>query len=157
MIIAALDPGLSGALAVMRSPDDCETHDLPTMGEGTERMLDGGALARVLLRTSPDIAVIELVTAMPKQGLASTFRFGTAYGQILGVVQALQLPYELVRPQLWKRQMRLAGGDKEGARQRAIGRFPELGAELARKKDHNRAEALMLALWWWEQHGADDE
>lgn len=152
MIIAAFDPGLSGAVAVTGAQTTNSVYDLPTMGAGKQVILNGTALADILARVQVKHVVIEHVASMPKQGVASTFKFGTAFGQIIGVVQALGLSHEFVRPNVWKKALGLSS-DKEAARRRAIELFPGLAVELARKKDHNRAEALLLARWWWEARG----
>lgn len=153
MILAAFDPGSkSGALAMV----SIEMHawrrveDLPTMGAGKQVILNGAELAGTLRAAGVTHAVVEHVHSMPRQGVASMFRFGCAFGQILGVLQALGIPYELVQPQTWKRAMRLPGGEgkQEIARNRALELFPTLHDRLARKKDHNRAEALLLAQWY---------
>ena len=156
MNLAAFDPGLSGALAVYTTLDDepWSVRDLPTMGAGKQVVLDGATMAAALRTSDVGHAVVEHVHAMPGQGVAGMFRFGTAFGQILGVLQALEIPYELVQPARWKRDMRVPGkgaGGAETARLRAIELFPQLHAELARKRDHNKAEALLLARWWLEQ------
>lgn len=159
-IIVAFDPGLSGACAMISvSPQSgrilqAQVFDLPTMGAGSRRVLNGSELAAHLRYT--DHAVVENVHAMPKQGVSGVFRFGTAFGQILGVLQALMISYELVEPAKWKREMRLPGGKGKGeaSRQRALQLYPRLSKDLSRKKDHNRAEALLLALWWAERDRA---
>lgn len=158
--LASFDPGLSGAVAITSGPHhtSAEVHDLPVMGAGKQVILDGGALRRLLERGRVDCAVIEHVSSMPKQGVSSTFKFGTTFGQIIGVVQSLGVPHEFVRPHVWMGQMKLPSGPdkKEAARRRAIELFPNLAEELARKMDHNRAEALLLALWWWERRRPPD-
>jgi crossover junction endodeoxyribonuclease RuvC len=142
MTILAIDPGLSGAYVVM---DDDTTvvdiGDLPTVAKD----IDGAALARMIRNYAPRLAIVERVASMPKQGVASTFRFGLSTGVVHGVIQALDVPLMLVTPQLWKKYFRL-GPDKEKARLLAVQRFPDCAA-LTRKKDHGRAEALLIALW----------
>jgi len=155
MNLAAFDPGLSGAVAICKdaaAPQRAPARrvlDLPTMGAGKQRILNGAVLTAYLREDEVDHAIIEHVHAMPGQGVAGMFRFGTAFGQILGVVQALGIPYELVQPAKWKRDMRLPGGEGKGeaARLRALELFPDMAEMLARKMDHNRAEALLLARW----------
>lgn len=173
--LAAFDPGLSGAVAVARCMHgrrplknipqtaadwaiakagiDWFVGDLPTMGAGKQIVLNGTELADILKNLSVDRAVVEHVHAFPGQGVSSMFRFGTAFGQILGVLQALGIPYELVEPAKWKRAMRLPGGKNKGetSRLRALELFPQMSSDLSRKKDHNRAEALLMARWWLEQ------
>lgn len=162
MIIAAFDPGVTGAVALLsiskahrvtHHDSGIDVYDLPTMGEGKQVVINGKALAAKLLEAGAEYVVIEAVHSMPGQGVSGVFKFGTVFGQILGVVQALGIPYELVQPAKWKREMRLMGGDGKGeaSRARALELFPALHASLARKRDHNRAEALLLARWWVEK------
>lgn len=152
MILGAIDPGLSGALAVLDEPAVVAVYDLPTMGLGKQRVLNGGELARMLCEARVDRVIIEHAQSMPGQGLGSTFRFGTSFGQVIGVVQSLGIPHEFVTASKWKREMALTGKDKEMSRRRAIERFPTLTSGLERVKDHNRAEAILLAVWWTERH-----
>lgn len=157
MIIAAFDPGLTGAVAfcnslTKRSP--IGVVDLPVMGAGKQVVINGTELAALLRQRVVDHAVIEHVHSMPRQGVSSTFKFGTVFGQILGVVQALDIPYELAQPARWKRDMGVAGKKEDGAefaRGRALELFPSMHDLLSRKKDHNRAEALLLARWWLDR------
>ena len=81
---------------------------------------------------------------MPKQGVSSTFKFGKAYGVVIGVVAALKIPVHFVAPSVWKRHFGLSA-DKEEARARALQYWPERAELFARKKDHGRAEAALLA------------
>jgi crossover junction endodeoxyribonuclease RuvC len=85
---------------------------------------------------------IEESQPMPGQGTRSMFTTGYGYGLWIGLLTTLQLPYTPIRPGIWKRSMTL-GKDKEAARLRAQQLFPS--ADLRRKKDHGRAEALLLA------------
>ena len=161
MIIAAFDPGLSGAVAIgpakpvegarSRGIPQWAVFDLPIITiTAKQTVINGSALAALLRARRVEMAVIERVHAMPGQGISSTGKFLHAAGQILGVVQALDTPYEFAQPAKWKRDLGLPGGkDKsEFVRARAVALFPTLQAELARKMDHNRAEALLLAHWW---------
>lgn len=156
MIITAFDPGLSGACAQIdanqRGPRQwVRVWDLPTMGAGKQTVLNGAEI--VTYMQGVEHAVVEHVHAMPGQGVSGMFRFGTAFGQILGVLQALEISYDLVSPAKWKRDMGLPGGPGKGeaARLRALQLFPRLSGELKLKKDHNKAEALLLAHWWMQR------
>jgi crossover junction endodeoxyribonuclease RuvC len=90
--------------------------------------------------------VIEESQAMPRQGVRSMFTTGFGYGLWIGLLTALQIPYTPVRAHIWKKALGL-GKDKEQARLRAQQLFP--AADLRRKRDHGRAEALLLA---WHGH-----
>lgn len=147
LIVAGLDPGLSGALAVLDEEGDCETCHMPCMGD--PRIMDGGAVARWLGDRCVQLAVIEQQQAFPKQGLSSSFRTGQSYGQLLGVLQACLIPYKIVTPARWKKDMNLSR-DKEQSRRRAIELLPQYGYQFSLKKDEARAEAALIA--WWYLH-----
>lgn len=139
--ILAVDPGLTGALAlyVPAEPRRIAVHDMPVAGKD----VDPAALARLVRELAPTVAVVERVGAMPGQGVSSTFRFGVGYGMVQGVLGALEIPIHLVTPADWKRTYRLPA-DKEAARARAIQIWPSC-PDFARKKDAGRAEAALIA------------
>jgi crossover junction endodeoxyribonuclease RuvC len=148
MNVFAVDPGLNGAAAVLDSAGgiiDC--FDLPTIGEGTQRRIDAANLADLIRAHAPyTFAMVELVNSWPKQGVASTFRFGASYGTILGVIGALAIPVRHVSPVKWKKALGL-NNDGETSRARAIDTWPTRADLFARKRDHNRAEAVLLGLY----------
>jgi crossover junction endodeoxyribonuclease RuvC len=154
MNIIAFDPGLNGSRAVLSRNGLVVADDLPTIGEGTQRRVDAANLADLIREHGPyRLAVVEQVHAMPKNGAASMFRFGQAYGTILGVLGAIAIPVRLVTPTQWKKAMGL-DSSAETSRARAIETWPHHAGLFARKKDHNRAEAALLALWGLRHGGA---
>jgi crossover junction endodeoxyribonuclease RuvC len=147
-----IDPGLSGGLAVVEAIDDAapmlvEAIDIPTLGSGAKQRVDGIAIRKFIAKHEPALALIERAGAMPKQGVASGFKYGRAVGALETVVALCAVPIEVVEPSTWKRFFRLNGQDKEGARQYALQTFPAAHGLLARKRDHGRAEAALLALY----------
>lgn len=99
-----------------------------------------------LLRGNVSFVIIENVHSMPGQGVASSFSFGYGLGLWVGIVVALEIPYEMVTPQRWKGvMMNGQGKEKDAARYRAQQLFPTIADQLARKKDDGRAEALLIA------------
>jgi len=142
MLVIGIDPGsASGAVAWVSSDGRAGVSDLPLIAGA----LDPHAL-RSLLRDTPEPATavyVERVSAMPKQGVSSTFKFGRAVGAIWATVALAGLRLELVTPAVWKRWARI-GREKELARALAIRRFPALAHDMARKKDADRAEALLI-------------
>ena len=110
--------------------------------------VDCATLAARILQMTPAFAVVERVASMPKQGVSSTFKFGASYGSIRGVLVALQIRSHLVAPAVWKKHFRL-DSDKEKARALALHRWPEHNHRLERKKDANRAEALLIGDWYY--------
>ena len=137
-----IDPGVSGALAFFDPtvPDRAEAFDLPVVAD----VIDGRNLAALIKRHAPGSAIIEDVHSMPKQGVASTFKFGRAFGTAIGIVEGLGLPVTYVSPSKWKRAYGL-NSEAEKSRQMALNLFPQTAALFARKRDHNRAEAALLA------------
>lgn len=143
--ILAIDPGASGACAFYfpdEAPGRIAVHDMPV----ADGRVSGVHLADLVRRYGPTEAIVELVGAMPKQGVASTFKFGAAVGAVYGVLGALAIPYSQVTPGKWKGRMGLSR-DKEAARALAIRTFPSASDRLGRKKDHGRAEAALLAYY----------
>jgi hypothetical protein len=145
MIFAAIDPGsVNAAIAVFHDSTPMFVDDLRTVNG----MLDSAALAGALKDMKVERVVVENVHAMPKQGLTSTFRFGMACGIIHGVAGALRLPLTLVTPTQWKKFHALSS-DKEDARALAIRKWPDHNRHLDRKKDSDRAEALLMGDWYY--------
>lgn len=142
--VVGIDPGLSGALAFYfpSVPDRVAAEDMPTAA----KMVDLATLAARIQQMRPDLAVVEQVASRPGQGVASTFKFGAAYGAILGVLGALQIRTALVTPTTWKRHFGL-DSDKEKSRALALRTFAKSPGHFARKKDDGRAEAALLALY----------
>ena len=141
-----IDPGLNGALAVLASDGTIELLvDLPVIRDRSLAWIDGAQLQSTLLdalRGRTARAVVERVSAMPKQGVASSFQFGVSFGSILSVLQTLQVRIELVTPCVWKRALGLSR-DKHASLHKARLLFPSADLRLA--KHDGRAEALLLA------------
>ena len=144
-----IDPGLSGALAVIDTDGVIVAlADLPVIRDRSLAWIDGAELQGMLLDAlggRQSIAVVERVSAMPKQGVASSFAFGVGFGSILGVLQAMHIPVELVTAAQWKRALGLSS-DKKASLHKARLLFP--AADLRLEKHDGRAEALLLARWW---------
>jgi len=147
-----VDPGITGAIAVLDENLACiATYEMPTMRMGKKQQVNAAELARLLhihtkwLEKDPTCvtAYLELVTAMPGQGVAGMFNFGCSYGVVQGVLAALGVPTELVTPPVWKKRAGLVGKDKDMARTKAQMLYPTLN--LGRKKDIGRADALLIA------------
>jgi crossover junction endodeoxyribonuclease RuvC len=149
MNILGIDPGINGAFACIHK-DVVSVHDLPTAGDGKHRIIATPVLAHQLRQLGPTFAVIERVHAMPNQGVSSSFRFGQAFGAIEGVLGALGVSLSYVTPAQWKRALGLSA-DKDEARLRAIQLYPAAAPDLQRRKDTDRAEALLIARWASEQ------
>jgi crossover junction endodeoxyribonuclease RuvC len=150
-IIVGVDPGMSGAIALIDSYGALiDAYDMPVVG--------GLVSAHGIVElegwdeNSFGMVVIEDVHSMPKQGVASSFGFGRSKGVVEGVFAALGMPIAYVSPQKWKKALGLSS-DKGVCRRRAIELWPAKGAKLfARVKDDGRAEAALIA-YWWLRHG----
>jgi crossover junction endodeoxyribonuclease RuvC len=145
--VLGIDPGLDGALAVIEtSLDTLVVRDMPVArsGTGTRREVVPVLLAELIREWRPDVAWVEKVHAMPKQGVSSTFTFGLGYGVVLGVLAALDVPVRLIAPLQWKRGLGLDAA-KLGSRAMAMRTFPREAALFARARDDGRAEAALLA------------
>lgn len=149
MIFIGIDPGLSGAIAII-SPSGIKLHDTPAVLTGKGREYDLDALLSLLQSPTEEFmikAAIENVHAMPKQGVTSMFKMGYGLGLWHAALVAKSIPFLRVEPQRWKKEFGLRGKNKEGSRLRAIELFPEVREQLQRKKDDGRAEALLIAEW----------
>ena len=146
-----IDPGIHGALAFIVIAEDgprvADAIDLPTIGTKAKERVNVHAVQEWILQHGPFHAFIERGQAMPRQGASSGYKFGRAVGAIEATVALCNVPLEIVEPSVWKRALRLKGKDKEGSRQKALELFPHAQHLLARKKDHQRAEAMLIALY----------
>jgi len=145
MRVIGIDPGINGAIIAIDEDGTVDGMDLPTLGEGTQRELNAQQLLTWVIHQCPDLIACELVSSMPGQGVASSFRFGFATGQLRAVMQCSHVPYALYTPSKWKRHYGLKGGDKEKSRQLALRLFPKAAELLRLKKHHQRAEAILIA------------
>ena len=151
MIIFGIDPGQTGAIAVLHDGEVKQVIDMPTTARlhGKGQQVDAYTLTSELLAAASGhnqrLAIIEAVSAMTGQGVSSTFRFGEALGVVLGVLGALQIPVSWASPVRWKKAAGLYGKDKDAARTLALQLHPEAGDMLTRKKDIGRADAICIA------------
>ena len=159
-ITIGIDPGLSGAVAILADGIYRDCFDMPTQGRGKagRQCVNCAALAayfRGQMQTDRGAyvhAVIEDVAARPGQGVSSMFRFGQAVGAVEGVLATLSIPVTRVTPQRWKAHYNLTGSEKDAARGKAQDLYPI--APLSRKRDCGRADALLIARWAWKQEAA---
>ena len=154
MLVIGIDPGAQGALALLDADrntilecEDMPAHDITVAGK-KRKSVDPHGLARIFHAWGPqaDYAVLEQVASMPKQGVASTFAFGRAAMAPEMGLACFNIPMHLVRPNVWKRVMQCPG-DKDDARRRASQLLPHNTGLWPAKKDADRAEAALLALY----------
>jgi len=114
-----------------------------------DKRVSATLLARLVWRCRETThAVVEQVASRPGQGVASTFKFGTSYGVVLGVLGALEIPVTHVTPATWKRAVGVTA-DKGSSRRKAIDLWPDKAQMFARVKDDGRAESALIAWWAW--------
>ncbi len=151
----AIDPGLTGGIAFYfpSNPERVAVEDMPVIGGE----VNVSALIDRIRQMRPTAALIEQVGPMPTDGVMQAFRFGAAYSAAKAAVTACGVPMHLVTPSKWKRDLSLHGGKegKEAARAMANRIFPAVANQFARKKDHNRAEAALLARYGAERIGRE--
>ena len=154
MILIGIDPGVSGALSVYEHKKLIEVLDMPTMSEGkkNKKQINSAQLSLEIKKrvngSDENAVVIEHVTAMPGQGVTSMFNFGQSFGVIKGICSALNLPVYFVRPVKWKKHFNLIGSSKDASRTKAIEMFPSFSDNMARKKDANKADAILIGRYF---------
>ena len=156
MKIIGIDPGLSGAIAILENNKVLNIFDIPVMTEGkkNKRQLNSALLVSLLrenLINNEEVAVVvEQVNAMPGQGVTSMFNFGQTFGAIKGICAALDLPIFFVRPSKWKKHFELINSSKDSSRTKAIEMYPTLSTKLSKKKDVNKSDAILIARFFSE-------
>ena len=156
MKIIGIDPGLSGAIAILENNKVLNIFEMPVMSDGkkNKRQLNSALLVKLLkdnISENEDISVVvEQVNAMPGQGVTSMFNFGQTFGAIKGICAALELPIFFVRPSKWKKHFELINSSKDSSRTKAIEMYPSLSKELAKKKDVNKSDAILIARYFSE-------
>ena len=156
MKIVGIDPGLSGAIAILENNKVLSIFEMPVMPEGkkNKRQINSAQLVKILkdnISSNDEISVvIEQVNAMPGQGVTSMFNFGQTFGAIKGICAALELPIFFVRPSKWKKHFELINASKDASRTKAIEMYPKLSSELAKKKDVNKSDAILIARFFSE-------
>ena len=164
MLIIGIDPGISGSICFFKDGKILDVIEMPTMTEGkkNKKQVNGSQIyneifKRVNKLEKNDIRVIvEQVSAMPGQGVTSMFNFGQSFGILKGMCSAMQLPMYFVRPAKWKKYFNLINSQKDASRTRAIEIFPYFSSQLSRKKDSNKADAILIASFYYETHKKED-
>ena len=163
MKVIGIDPGLKGAIAVLENKKVLDIFEMPVMAEGkkNKRQLNSAQLVKLLKnnisKNEEVLVVVEQVNAMPGQGVTSMFNFGQTFGAIKGVCAALELPIFFVRPSKWKKHFELINSSKDASRTKAIEMYPALSNELAKKKDVNKSDAILIARFYSEDRLNEDK
>jgi len=160
MLIIGIDPGISGSICFFEDGKILDVINMPTMTDGkkNKKQVNGSQIyneisERIKKTGDQNIrVVIEQVSAMPGQGVTSMFNFGQSFGILKGICSAMQLPMYFVRPAKWKKYFNLINSEKDASRTRAIEIFPYFSSELSKKKDSNKADAILIANFYYETY-----
>ena len=164
MLIIGIDPGISGSICFFEDGKIIDVIEMPTMTEGkkNKKQVNGSQIfneisERVKKFQNKSIrVVVEQVSAMPGQGVTSMFNFGQSFGILKGICSAMQLPIFFVRPAKWKKYFNLLNSEKDASRTRAIEIFPYFSSQLSKKKDSNKADAILIASFYHETYKIED-
>jgi len=159
MLIISIDPGISGSICFFEDGKILDVIEMPVMNEGkkNKKQVNGSQiynefLKRIKRKDDEIRVVIEQVSAMPGQGVTSMFNFGQSFGILKGICSAMQLPMFFIRPAKWKKYFGLINSQKDASRTRAIEIFPYFSTQLSKKKDSNKADAILIASFYYETH-----
>ena len=164
MLIIGIDPGITGAICFFEDRKIIDLIEMPNMASGkkNKRQVNGAQVyneifARIKNYNKKDIkVVIEQVSAMPGQGVTSMFNFGQSFGVLKGICSAMQLPMYFVRPAKWKKYYSLINSKKDASRTKAIEIFPYISTQLSKKKDSNKADAILIASFFYETYQSEE-
>ena len=154
MRIIGIDPGLSGGIAVLDNLKIFDIYDMPIMSEGkkNKNQLNSAQLVNIIknniISNGNTFLIVEQVSAMPGQGVTSMFNFGQTFGSIKGICAALNLPIFFVRPAKWKKHFDLINSSKDASRTKVIEMYPSISSRLSKKKDVNKADAILIARYF---------
>ena len=164
MLIIGIDPGISGSICFLQDGKIVDVIEMPTMTEGkkNKKQVNGSQIVNEISEKIKELdkreikVVIEQVSAMPGQGVTSMFNFGQSFGILKGICSAMQLSMYFVRPAKWKKYFNLINSEKDASRTRAIEIFPYFSGQLSRKKDSNKADAILIASFYYETYKKDE-
>tara|TARA_B100000427_G_C15167291_1_gene445742 strand:- start:56 stop:550 length:495 start_codon:yes stop_codon:yes gene_type:complete len=164
MLIIGIDPGITGSLCFFEDGKIIDILEMPNMAEGkkNKRQVNGSQIYNEIFSRIKGLdkknirVVIEQVSAMPGQGVTSMFNFGQSFGVLKGICSAMQLPMYFVRPAKWKKYFNLINSEKDASRTKAIEIFPYISEKLSKKKDSNKADAILIASFFFETYKFED-
>ena len=164
MLIIGIDPGVSGSICFLKDGKILDVIEMPIMNEGkkNKKQVNGAQICNEItkkINISPETntrVVIEHVTAMPGQGVTSMFNFGQSFGVLKGICSAMRLPMFFVRPAKWKKYYNLINSEKDASRTRAIEIYPNFSSQLSKKKDSNKADAILIASFYYETYKIEE-
>ena len=158
MLIIGIDPGISGSICFFEDGIIKDVVEMPTMTDGkkNKRQVNGPQIFNEITERINKIdkknikVVIEQVSAMPGQGVTSMFNFGQSFGVLKGIFSAMQIPMDFISPVKWKKHYNLINTQKDSSRTKAIEFFPYISSKLSRKKDANKADAILIASFYYQ-------
>ena len=164
MLIIGIDPGISGSICFFDDGKILDVIEMPTMNDGkkNKKQVNGSQIFNEISKRINTLekkqikVVIEQVSAMPGQGVTSMFNFGQSFGILKGICSSMQLSMYFVRPAKWKKYYNLINTQKDASRTRAIEIFPYFSSQLSKKKDSNKADAILIASFYYETHKIED-
>ena len=164
MLIIGIDPGITGSICFFQDGKIIDVIEMPNMAEGkkNKKQVNGAQIFHEIYIKTKDLkkenikVVIEQVSAMPGQGVTSMFNFGQSFGILKGICSAMQLSMYFVRPAKWKKYFNLINSEKDASRTKAIEIFPYFSTQLSRKKDTNKADAILIASFFYETYQNED-
>ena len=164
MLIIGIDPGISGSICFFEDGKIIDIIEMPSMAEGkkNKKQVNGSQIcneinSRIKKLNKQEIkVVIEQVSAMPGQGVTSMFNFGQSFGVLKGICSAMELPMYFIRPAKWKKYFNLINSEKDASRTKAIQIFPYISSQLSKKKDSNKADAILLASFFFETYQSSE-
>ena len=164
MLIIGIDPGISGSICFLDNGKILDVIEMPIMTDGkkNKKQVNGSQVYNEITKRIKQFeknqirVVIEHVSAMPGQGVTSMFNFGQSFGILKGICTAMQLPMYFVRPAKWKKYFNLLNSEKDASRTRAIEIFPYFSSQLSRKKDSNKADAILIASFYNETYKIEE-
>ena len=164
MLIIGIDPGISGSICFFEDGKILDVLEMPTMTDGkkNKKQVNGAQIYNEISSKIMGIekqnlrVIIEQVSAMPGQGVTSMFNFGQSFGILKGICSAMQLPMYFVRPAKWKKYFGLIKSEKDASRTKAIEMFPYFSSKLSKKKDSNKADAILIASFYYETYKLEE-
>ena len=165
MLIIGIDPGISGAICFFQNGVITDVIDMPSMADGkkNKRQINSQQVFNEIserinrFQKKDVIVVIEQVSAMPGQGVTSMFNFGQSFGVLKGICSAMQLSMFFIRPAKWKKYFGLIKTETDASRTKVIEIFPYISSELSRKKDSNKADAVLIASFFYNTYKKAEE
>ena len=164
MLIIGIDPGISGSICFFEDGKILDVLEMPTMTDGkkNKKQVNGAQIYNEISTKIRGIekqnlrVIIEQVSAMPGQGVTSMFNFGQSFGILKGICSAMQLPMYFIRPAKWKKYFGLIKSEKDASRTKAIEMFPYFSSRLSKKKDSNKADAILIASFYYETYRLEE-